>query len=74
VQALTDGTDNVNSPAWSPRGDQIAFTAKRDGDADYDIFTIRPDGSDMRRLTNAPGNDSHPSWSPRLSYRSRRSS
>jgi Tol biopolymer transport system component len=64
VQALTDGTDNVNSPAWSPRGDQIAFTAKRDGDADYDIFTIRPDGSDMRRLTNAPGNDSHPSWSP----------
>ncbi|MCY4077573.1 MAG: hypothetical protein OXH04_19320, partial [Acidobacteria bacterium] len=25
--------------------------------------TIRPDGTDLRRLTTAPGNDSHPAWS-----------
>lgn len=61
---LTDGTSNDNSPAWSPRGDRIAFTAKRDGDDDYDIYSIRPDGGDLRRLTNSPGNDSHPAWSP----------
>ena len=64
VRRLTDGTTNDNSPAWSPRGDRIAFTSKRDGESDYDIYSIRPDGTGLRRLTNAPGNDSHPVWSP----------
>jgi TolB protein len=64
VRPLTDGSASDNSPAWSPRGDRIAFTAKREGDEDYDIFTIRPDGTDLRRLASAPGNDSHPAWSP----------
>lgn len=64
VRALTDGSANDNSPAWSPRGDRIVFTARRDGEEDYDLFTIRPDGTGLRRLSNAPGNDSHPAWSP----------
>ena len=64
IRRLTEGTANDNSPAWSPRGDRIAFTTKRGDDGDYDIYTIRPDGTDPRRLTTAPGNDSHPTWSP----------
>lgn len=64
VRRLTDGTSNDNSPAWSPRGDRIAFTGKRDGQTDYDIYSMRPDGTGIRRLTNSPGNDSHPAWSP----------
>lgn len=63
VRPLTDGSGNDNSPAWSPLGDRIAFTAKREGDEDYDIFTINPDGKGLQRLTNTPGNDSHPAWS-----------
>jgi Tol biopolymer transport system component len=31
----------------------IAFTGKRDGN--YDIYTIKPDGSDLKRLTTDPG-------------------
>src|SRR5687768_2026087 len=62
VRTLTEPGDD-NSPAWSPRGDRIAFTAKR-GAADYDIFTVRVDGTDVRRLTTVAGNDSHPAWSP----------
>jgi Tol biopolymer transport system component len=61
---LTDGSANDNSPAWSPRGDRIAFTSERDSVADYDIFSIGPDGTGLRRLTSAAGNDSHPAWSP----------
>ncbi len=64
IRQLTDGTANDNSPAWSPRGDRIAFTAKREGDADYEVYSIKPDGTDLHRLTNATGNNSHPAWSP----------
>jgi Tol biopolymer transport system component len=44
------------------RGDRIAFT--RFVESDYELYTIRPDGTDTRRLTNQPGNDAHCAWSP----------
>jgi Tol biopolymer transport system component len=55
------GTDD-NLPKWSPNGTEIVFTSDRDGD--YDLYTIRPDGTALRRLTNTPGNDAHAAWSP----------
>jgi Tol biopolymer transport system component len=33
-------------------------------DGDFDIYTVRPDGTEVRKLTNSHGNDSHPTWSP----------
>jgi Tol biopolymer transport system component len=54
--ALTAG------PAWasSPGGNgRIAFASTRDGGG---IFTVRPDGTALRRLTT--GDDSQPAWSP----------
>ena len=36
------------------------FTSFRDGD--FDLYTIRPDGTGLRRLTEAPGNDAHSTW------------
>ncbi len=58
--ALTHGWDNT--PAWSPVGDRIAFTGFETGD--FEIYTIRPNGTDLRQLTHIHGNDSHPVWSP----------
>jgi Tol biopolymer transport system component len=49
-------------PVWSPLGDLIAFCSFRGGD--YDIYTMRPDGSEIRKLTDSHGNDGHPIWSP----------
>jgi Tol biopolymer transport system component len=60
ITTLTTGIDNF--PSWSPTEDLIEFT-RASGDA-YDIFSIRPDGSNLRRLTMAPGNDAHGVWSP----------
>jgi Tol biopolymer transport system component len=60
VTALTNEYDTF--PMWSPRGDHIAFCSFRDGD--FDIYTIKTDGTDMRKLTNSHGNDAHPAWSP----------
>jgi len=60
VATLTNEYDTF--PMWSPRGDQIAFCSFRDGD--FDIYTMRTDGSEVRKLTNSRGNDAHPTWSP----------
>jgi TolB protein len=57
---LTKGYDNF--PLWSPRGDLIMFTRLAEGD--YNIYTIRPDGTDLKRITNSHGNDAHQAWSP----------
>jgi Tol biopolymer transport system component len=64
VKTLTTEMDNF--PSWSPAGDSIAFTRRIGGtdDYDYDIFTMRPDGTNIRRLTTTPGNDGHSFWSP----------
>jgi Tol biopolymer transport system component len=60
VTPLTDAYDNF--PLWSPRGDLIMFARLVD-DA-YEIHTIKPDGTGLKRLTFTHGNDAHMSWSP----------
>jgi TolB protein len=60
ITRLTTAQDNF--PAWSPRGDCVLFTGFRTGD--FEIYTIRPDGTDVRQLTHDHGNDAHAVWSP----------
>jgi dipeptidyl aminopeptidase/acylaminoacyl peptidase len=62
TRALETGSNYDTFPSWSPRGDWIVFTSKRDGD--YEIYRIRPDGTQLQRLTRRPGPDAHPSFSP----------
>ena len=64
VTNLTDGYDNF--PLWSPRGDLIMFARLSEGT--YDVYTIKPDGSSLKRLTNGSGNDAHMAWSPDGEY------
>jgi len=59
VTQLTAGYDHF--PGWSPKGDLIAFTSFRDGD--FEIYTIRPDGTGLKRLTHDHGNNAHGAWS-----------
>lgn len=49
------------TPDWSSRN-QIAFSG--DSDTGRDIFTMNPDGSNLRRLTENRGVNEDPSWSP----------
>jgi dipeptidyl aminopeptidase/acylaminoacyl peptidase len=50
---LTSAGDKDGTPRWSPRGDLIAFTAKREQegskDAEAQLYVIAPDGGEARR-------------------------
>jgi hypothetical protein len=62
--ALTSGAVRDRAPAWSPDGTRIAF-ARESADR-TDIYTMRPDGSDVVRVTAAAADESNddPVWSP----------
>ena len=59
VRVLTDQLDNL--PGWSVNN-RIVFTRKS-ADNNFDIYTINPDGSDLKRLTTYPASDAHAVWS-----------
>ena len=64
ITPLTREYDNF--PLWSPRGDLIMFSRLVEGD--YEIYTIKPDGTVSKRLTFTHGNDAHMAWSPDGEY------
>jgi Tol biopolymer transport system component len=59
------GTYTALEPHWSPNGKRIIFlmfpfpTTMQEG-----IFTAKPDGSDVVRVTTTPTLDSSPDWGP----------
>ena len=59
---LTSNSAIDYAPAWSPDGDQIAFTTDRDGN--NEIYVMNASGSGVTRLTDHSRHDIRPSWSP----------
>jgi len=64
IRDLTHGYDNL--PVWSPDGSRILFTRgeKIPGSiwSNFDLYTIRPDGTGLTRLTDHPASDGHGVW------------
>jgi Tol biopolymer transport system component len=58
-QAASDVYYSV--PTWSPDGRTITFESNREGSAA--VYTIRPDGSGLTRLTPAGTRGEQPNWS-----------
>lgn len=55
----------IGSVAWAPDGSRIAFAAScQSRTCGSDIWTIRPDGSDLTRMTTSPADDVTPAWLP----------
>ena len=66
-----DGSDRVNltshdahdtEPSWSADGKWIVFTSTREGSRD--LYTMRDDGTQLRRVTTAPEDDGYGRWAP----------
>jgi len=74
LRQLTDNDAKDNFPVFSPSGDAIAYASDRDSTPDklgfktFDIYilALNEDGSpgETRRITDDPGHDSHPWYSP----------
>lgn len=49
---VTNGDDPVLGAVWSPASDRIAVTIAPGGGLNSQVYLVRPDGSEMRRLTD----------------------
>jgi TolB protein len=52
-----------DSPAWSPRGDMIAYAARTTG-GDIHIFVMNSDGTEVRQVTFDGSLNEDPAWGP----------
>jgi Tol biopolymer transport system component/DNA-binding winged helix-turn-helix (wHTH) protein len=59
---VTNNGAGAADPSFSSDGALIAFTSWRDGNAE--IYVMRADGSNVRRLTTHPAFDNYPVFSP----------
>lgn len=62
--SCSGGTSNSTPPPSRPAATlgRIAFAGERDGNAE--IYVMNADGTGVERLTNDPGDDGFPAWSP----------
>lgn len=65
---LTDGDWDDTDVGWSPDGDWLAFVSarhvRREHDLNTDLFLIRPDGSDLRQVTDTSLALERPAFTP----------
>jgi Tol biopolymer transport system component len=68
IVRATERLTEFRSPSWAPGGRRIVFEVlvkKPNNDRrDSEIFTIRRDGTKLRRLTRSPVMETQPEWSP----------
>lgn len=70
-QVTKDNSDAIH-PHWSPDGQRIIYCSARDNPDQasapegevYEIYTIKPDGSDVKQITHDKGINTYPSFSP----------
>ena len=69
---ITQIENGACQPAWSPDGSRLVFISPCQRRADFienaysdtSLFTVNVDGTGLKQLTNVPGADFEPAWSP----------
>jgi TolB protein len=72
VKRLTNNDNFEDAPSWSPDGKQLVFSrdikpasdSSKETASNGEVFVMDADGSHVRRLTNRPGFDGGPQFSP----------
>jgi dipeptidyl aminopeptidase/acylaminoacyl peptidase len=69
---LTGGQRDHWSPAWSPDGESIAYTAKERGETDrdsnYEVYVQPVDAGVAKKVSTFAGADNDPDWEARPSW------
>ena len=53
------------SVSWSPDGQRLLVLGFPADEEQFDLYTVRRDGSDLQQLTDDEAGEHEPSWSPR---------
>lgn len=63
---ITSGHKHASSPRWSPNGDRLAFIAAggEGKGAAPQVFVLRMDGGDAKKITDAPDGVQQFAWRP----------
>ena len=69
---VTKNNSDAIHPHWSPDGRRIIYCSARDNPNQasapagevYEIYTIKPDGTDVKQITHDKGINTYPSFSP----------
>jgi Tol biopolymer transport system component len=66
LQPVTPIRLNAGNPDWSPDGKRIVFNSSYEGQSAVEIYTVRPDGSGLKRVRKEPKKSFsfEPVWSP----------
>lgn len=66
LRRLTPWRLNAGNPDWSPDGELIVFNSSFDFQAALEVYTVRPDGTELHRVRNETGRSFsfQPVWSP----------
>jgi len=62
VFSTADSLEMVDSPSWSPDGNEIVFSAQLN--SQRDLFVYRLDSDSLYNLTNSEIDEFHPVWHP----------
>ena len=63
LRALTDGSQSISLPRWSPKGDRIGFIVQDDKQLGH-LFVVSAHGGAPREITHAPNGIQQFAWSP----------
>lgn len=67
IKPYIAGKGSLSLPQWSHDSKEIAFLMSRGEDAKTQIWTIKVDGGEARKITNSPTDVKYFQWHPNLS-------
>src|SRR5688572_26128669 len=61
---LTATRSPESGPVWSPDGERLAFSSRREGDEAPQIYVLPLSGGEAQRVTSVAGGAATPQWRP----------